>query len=124
MTISVADIRAAAAAFGDEIIPTPSVTVPALSALVGTDLALKLENLQHSGSFKARGAFNKLREVAAPGVIACSAGNHAQGVAYFAQRLGHSATIVMPQATPFTKIHIHRMICTNICCNCSFCNII
>lgn len=104
MTISVAHIRAAAAAFGDEIITTPSVIIPALSELVGTHLALKLENLQHSGSFKARGAFNKLREVTAAGVVACSAGNHAQGVAYFARRLGHSATIVMPEGTPFTKI--------------------
>ncbi len=104
MTITIADIRAAAAGFGGEIATTPSVEVPAITDLAGTRVVLKLENLQHSGSFKARGAHNKLRGVTAAGVIACSAGNHAQGVAYFAQRLGRAATIVMPQGTAFTKV--------------------
>jgi len=75
---------------------------------LGIDLYLKLENLQHTNSFKARGALNKLLtlndEQRKNGVIACSAGNHAQGVAYHANRLGIPATIVMPVGTPFNKV--------------------
>jgi threonine dehydratase len=78
-----------------------------LSRAAGIDLYLKLENLQHTGSFKVRGALNKLSSLPrdkAGGVVAHSAGNHAQGVAYFAGKLGFPATVVMPLDTPFTKI--------------------
>jgi threonine dehydratase len=71
-------------------------------------VVLKLENQQYTGSFKDRGAYNKLASLDGParaaGVIAMSAGNHAQGVAYHAQRLGIPATIVMPKGTPFNKV--------------------
>ncbi len=79
-----------------------------LSAIAGCDVWLKFENLQFTASFKERGALNKLLSLTeaerAAGVIAMSAGNHAQGVAYHAARLGIPATIVMPKGTPFTKI--------------------
>ncbi len=80
----------------------------ALNAALGLDIVLKLETLQRTGSFKERGALNRLAHLTAAerqtGVIAMSAGNHAQGVAYHAQRLGIPATIVMPEGTPFTKV--------------------
>ena len=89
-------------------IRTPIVHATRLSLQLGIDLYLKLENLQHTNAFKARGALAKLltleTEARARGVIACSAGNHAQGVAYHAQRLGIPATIVMPEGTPFNKV--------------------
>lgn len=79
-----------------------------LSAMTGAEIWLKFENLQYTASFKERGAFTKLRtldeEVRQRGVIAMSAGNHAQGVAYHARQLGIPVTIVMPQGTPFVKI--------------------
>ncbi|SEW47294.1 threonine dehydratase [Cognatiyoonia koreensis] len=87
---------------------TPTVYAARLSKQLGIDLYLKLENLQHTNAFKARGALAKLLTLTeaerAAGVIACSAGNHAQGVAYHAERLGIKATIVMPEGTPFNKI--------------------
>ena len=74
----------------------------------GAEIYLKLETLQRTGSFKERGALNKLLTLSPAqrraGVVAMSAGNHAQGVAYHARRLGIPATIVMPEGTPFTKI--------------------
>jgi threonine dehydratase len=83
-----------------------------LSRIAGCDVWLKFENLQFTASFKERGALNKLlsltAEQQAKGVIAMSAGNHAQGVAYHAERLGIPATIVMPAGTPFTKIQHTR----------------
>ncbi len=107
-TIDLAAIRDAAAAIHGQVIATPTLTIPRLNEHAGARLHLKLENFQHTGSFKARGAANKLRTLSpdarASGIVACSAGNHAQGVAYFAQRLGIPATIVMPIPTPFTKI--------------------
>jgi threonine dehydratase len=79
-----------------------------LSRLMGAEIHLKLENLQKTGSFKIRGALNKLNALASEerrrGVIAASAGNHAQGVARAAQKLGIRATIVMPEPTPITKV--------------------
>lgn len=79
-----------------------------LSQLCGCDMLLKMENLQMSGAFKERGALNRLmhlsEEEKARGVIAASAGNHAQGVAYHAQRMGMRATIVMPEGTPLVKV--------------------
>jgi threonine dehydratase len=107
MTITRKDIEAAAAVLQGSVVHTPTTFSPGLSRVAGTQLHLKLENLQHTGSFKVRGALNKLSSLArdkVSGVIACSAGNHGQGVAYFADKLGFPATIVMPQDTPFTKI--------------------
>lgn len=79
-----------------------------LSAITGAEVWVKFENLQFTASFKERGALNKLSQLSdqekRAGVIAISAGNHAQGVAYHAQRLGIPATIVMPETTPFTKV--------------------
>ncbi len=90
------------------IIRTPLVHAARLSLQLGFDLYLKLENLQQTNAFKARGALAKLLTLSdrarASGVIACSAGNHAQGVAYHANRLGIPATIVMPEGTPFNKV--------------------
>lgn len=87
---------------------TPCVRATRLSLRLGFDLFLKLENLQHTNSFKARGALAKLLTLSEAqrqkGVVACSAGNHAQGVAYHATRLGIQSTIIMPQGTPFNKI--------------------
>ncbi|HWK45717.1 MAG TPA: threonine ammonia-lyase [Stellaceae bacterium] len=101
-------IRRAAALIRDAVIRTPSVVAPALSTLCGAEIVLKLETLQRTGSFKERGALNKLAGLTEAerqrGVIAMSAGNHAQGVAYHATRLGIPATIVMPRGTPFTKV--------------------
>ena len=108
MPLSFADIEAARAAISDATLLTPTVPATRLSLQLGIDLHLKLENLQHTNAFKARGALAKLLsltpEQKAKGVIACSAGNHAQGVAYHAARLGIAATIVMPLGTPFNKI--------------------
>jgi len=107
MTITLADIEAAAAVLQGSVVRTPTTLSPGLSRVAGIDLYLKLENLQHTGSFKVRGALNKLSSLPrdkSAGVVACSAGNHAQGVAYFAGKLGFPATVVMPTDTPFTKI--------------------
>lgn len=108
MTVSFADIQTAHEAIKSATIRTPIVRAARLSLHLGIDLYLKLENLQHTNAFKARGALNKLltlnEEQRKNGVIACSAGNHAQGVAYHAERLGIPATIVMPIGTPFNKI--------------------
>jgi threonine dehydratase len=109
MTITIDDIRAAAATIAGQVVRTPAVPAPRLAEATGAAaVVLKLENLQYTGSFKDRGAFNKLKSLTAAeakdGVIAMSAGNHAQGVACFAQRLGIPATIVMPQGTPFNKV--------------------
>ncbi len=106
---ALADIRRAAELIRGQAIRTPLVAAPRLAGELGlASLHLKLENQQFTGSFKDRGAFVKLKslgvEAAARGVIAMSAGNHAQGVAYHARRLGIPATIVMPEGTPFTKV--------------------
>src|SRR5260221_6018278 len=103
-----AAIRRAAERLAGAVLRTPTVTAPALGAALKLEVALKLETLQRTGSFKERGALNKLLELtraqAKAGVIAASAGNHAQGLAYHAQRLGIPATIVMPAQTPFVKV--------------------
>ena len=108
MTVTLKDIQAAYEAIKDSTIRTPTVRAARLSVHLGIDLYLKLENLQYTNSFKARGALNKLltldEKQRKAGVIACSAGNHAQGLAYHAERLGIPATIVMPNRTPFNKI--------------------
>jgi threonine dehydratase len=108
LPITIADIRRAAASIGGAVLRAPTIAAPALSERAGAQICLKLESLQRTGSFKERGALNKLLSLDAgarrAGVIAVSSGNHAQGVAYHARRLGIPATIVMPEGTPFTKI--------------------
>jgi threonine dehydratase len=108
LPVNLEAVRHAAASIAGAICRTPVVAAPALSAFAGSEIYLKLETLHRTGSFKERGALAKLltlnvRERRA-GVIAMSAGNHAQGLAYHAQRLGVPATIVMPEGTPFIKI--------------------
>ena len=98
----------AAAAIRDDVVHTRSTPSRTLSAITGADVIVKFENDQFTGSFKDRGAANHLRSLPAhlrsQGVVAMSAGNHAQGVAYHAGRLGIPATIVMPTSAPFTKV--------------------
>jgi len=102
------DIRAAARAIQGQVERTPTRHSDTLSRIAGAGVHLKFENLQYTASFKERGALNKLlsltEEQKTRGVIAMSAGNHAQGVAYHAGRLGIPATIVMPEGTPFNKV--------------------
>jgi threonine dehydratase len=108
LPVTLAAVRDAAAAIAGAIAHSPVIASPALSELAGTEIHLKLETLHRTGSFKERGALAKLLTLNASqrraGVVAMSAGNHAQGVAYHALRLGVPATIVMPEGTPFTKI--------------------
>ena len=108
LPVTVAAVREAAAAISEAIDGTPLIEAPALSELAGTEIHLKLETLHRTGSFKERGALAKLLTLDASqrrsGVVAMSAGNHAQGVAYHARRLGIPAMIVMPEGTPFIKI--------------------
>jgi threonine dehydratase len=102
------DIRAAAKRIKGAIIQTPMLISRTLSEIIGAEVWLKFENLQFTGAFKERGALNKLLQLTdeerARGVIAASAGNHAQAVAYHAKRLGIPATIVMPATTPTIKV--------------------
>lgn len=102
------DVAVAAGRLGGEISRTPFLESRTLGRLMGCRLFLKFENLQFTASFKERGALNRLLTLSAGererGVVAMSAGNHAQGVAYHAQRLGIPATIVMPRGTPFVKV--------------------
>lgn len=101
-------IRAAASRIAGQVVETPCLESRTLGEILGCRVWLKFENLQYTASFKERGALNHLLqlapECAAAGVVAMSAGNHAQGVAYHARRLGIPVTIVMPLATPFVKI--------------------
>ncbi|HUJ88290.1 MAG TPA: threonine ammonia-lyase [Burkholderiales bacterium] len=105
---SIEDITAAAARIAGAIERTPLLHSRTLSQLTGAEVWLKFENLQFTGSFKERGALNKLLSLREDerrrGVIAMSAGNHAQGVAYHAARLGMRAVIVMPRGTPNSKV--------------------
>ncbi|SMF43680.1 threonine dehydratase [Tistlia consotensis] len=107
-TVTIDDIRRAAGEIAGQVVRTPTVEARRLGELIGCELWLKLENLQFTGSFKDRGSLVKLLSLTAAerkrGVIAMSAGNHAQGVAYHAGRLGIPATIVMPVFAPFTKV--------------------
>jgi threonine dehydratase len=106
--ISFADIEAARKRIADSVFLSPCAYSETLSRMTGTKLWLKLENLQMTGSFKERGACNKLTAMSAAdrarGVVCASAGNHAQGLAYHAQRLGIDATVVMPEAAPLVKV--------------------
>jgi threonine dehydratase len=112
MSITLADIEAARRTIAGQVLRTPMLPAPKLSALTGATVVVKYENLQVTNSFKERGALNKLAALTAAerslGVIAMSAGNHAQAVAYHAARLGIPATIVMPLTTPFVKIDATR----------------
>ncbi|PVB63270.1 threonine ammonia-lyase [Labrenzia sp. 011] len=111
-TVTFEDIRQAAGLIRGAVLETPCLPAPRLSQLTGADVFVKYENMQVTGAFKERGALVKLasltEEEKARGVIAVSAGNHAQGVAYHAGRLGIPATIVMPVLTPFVKISATR----------------
>lgn len=106
------DITAAAQRLHGHLLQTPCVASQTLSDITGAQVFLKFENLQFTASFKERGACNKLAQLtpeqSARGVIAMSAGNHAQGVAYHAQRLGLRAVIVMPRFTPGVKVERTR----------------
>lgn len=108
MTVTPEDVKAAARRLSGRLAVTPAEASPRLSELAGCSVFLKLENQHHTGSFKERGALNKLLCLEpgerTAGVIAMSAGNHAQAVACHAQALGIRATIVMPAWTPFTKV--------------------
>ena len=118
MAVTADQIRDTAVRLDGQIIRTPMLEAPMLSRNLGCDLFLKLECLQHTSSFKARGALNamlglndKQRQL---GVIAMSAGNHAQAVAYHAEHMGIPATIVMPAQTPFAKVARTRAFGTKV----------
>jgi threonine dehydratase len=102
------DIRAAAKRIEGAVVRTPMLVSRTLSEAIGAEVWLKFENLQFTAAYKERGALNKLLQLSpeerARGVIAASAGNHAQAVAYHAKRLGIPATIVMPESTPTVKV--------------------
>ena len=106
--VPLAAIRAGAEKLRGAIVRTPAVEAPKLSALTGAQIFVKYETMQATGSFKERGALLKLLSLDEParkrGIIAISAGNHAQAVAYHAARLGIPATVVMPEGTPFNKV--------------------
>ncbi|HST01449.1 MAG TPA: threonine ammonia-lyase [Usitatibacter sp.] len=111
--VTLDDIRAAAKVIEGQVVETPFLESRTLSEITGANIFLKFENHQFTASFKERGALNKLTSLDAAqrgkGVIACSAGNHAQGVAHHAARLGIPAVIVMPRYTPFVKVeHTQR----------------
>ena len=108
LPVSIADIRAAHDRIRDSIVRTPTLVSRTLSDMTGATVYLKFENLQFTAAYKERGALNTLLQLSeaarAKGVIAASAGNHAQGLAYHANRLGVPSTIVMPRNTPTVKV--------------------
>ena len=108
LDVELEEIRAAAARLAPHVRETPTVYSYTFSEATGADVHLKLENLQRTGSFKVRGALNKIlllpEEARARGLVAASAGNHAQGVALAAQLAGCASTIVMPTSTAITKV--------------------
>ena len=108
LPVSIADVHAAHARIRDAIVRTPTLISKTLSEMTGANVFLKFENLQFTAAYKERGALNTLLQLSpearAKGVIAASAGNHAQGLAYHANRLGIPATIVMPRTTPTVKV--------------------
>lgn len=109
MQVTAQDVASASLAIKNHVQRTPTIAAPRLGEALGCRLFLKLENMQYTGSFKDRGSCLKLQRLAQSpeppaGVVAASAGNHAQGVAFHARRLGLPATIVMPQTTPFSKV--------------------
>jgi threonine dehydratase len=112
MTLTLADIQAAAARIAGHVERTPCRRSRTLSEITGAEVWVKFENQQFTASYKERGALNRLTLLTADerrrGVIAASAGNHAQGLAYHGERLGIPVTIVMPQGTPFVKVQQTR----------------
>ena len=111
-SLTLAEVEAAAQRLRGEVVDTPCLHSRTLSAIAGCEVALKFENHQFTASFKERGALNKMAQLSAAerdsGVLAVSAGNHAQGVAYHAQRMGVPATIVMPRFAPAVKVENTR----------------
>jgi threonine dehydratase len=112
MPVTFQDIEKARTTLEGNVVRTPLIRAAKLSDITGADIFVKFENLQVTSSFKDRGAYNKMSSLTAAekarGVIAMSAGNHAQAVAYHAKRLAIPATIVMPETTPSTKIERTR----------------
>src|SRR5579862_3073038 len=110
LPVTPADITAAGATIKDSVLVTECSESRTLGEICGCRIWLKFENLQFTSTFKERGALNRLKALSADerrrGVIAMSAGNHAQGVAYHAKRLGIPATIVMPIGTPMAEVVI------------------
>ena len=110
--VTAADIAAAATRLRGEVIETPCLASRTIAAIAGCEVFLKFENLQFTASFKERGALNKMAQLTpterASGVLAVSAGNHAQAVAYHAQRMGLKATIVMPRFASSVKVENTR----------------
>jgi len=108
LPVTRADVDAAASAIAGQVLRTPTTVSRTLSEITGADVSIKFENLQFTASYKERGALNKLLSLddaeRAAGVVACSAGNFAQAVAYHARRLGIRATVVMPTNTPNNKV--------------------
>lgn len=106
--LTLADVRAAAERISGHVVRTPTMHSRTLSAIAGADIWLKFENLQFTAAYKERGALNALlqltEEQRSRGVIAASAGNHAQGLSYHGTRLGLPVTIVMPRTTPTVKV--------------------
>jgi len=114
LPVTAADVRAAASRIAGGVIRTPTTISRTLSEITGADVVIKFENLQFTGSYKERGALNKLLSLSpeqrAAGVVAMSAGNFAQAVAYHATRLGIASTIVMPTVTPNIKAERTRVL--------------
>ncbi len=108
LPVDIADVHAAHDRIRASIVRTPTLISRTLSQMTGATVYLKFENLQFTAAYKERGALNTLLQLSdeakAKGVIAASAGNHAQGLAYHANRLGVPATIVMPTNTPTVKV--------------------
>jgi threonine dehydratase len=112
-TLTLRDVQAAAQQIAGQVLATPCLESRTLGQILDARVFLKFENLQFTASFKERGALNKLARLMASGqpvrgVIAASAGNHAQGLAHHAQRLGLRAVIVMPELTPAVKVERTR----------------
>jgi len=107
--VTLETIKTASKHITDVVVKTPFSYAPILSKISGTEVYLKKENLQVTGAFKIRGAFNKIASLSPReregGVVAASAGNHAQGVALSAQHFNVDATIIMPESTPLTKVN-------------------
>src|SRR4028119_2525868 len=112
MSVKLSDIQAARTMLQDIIVPIPIVSDPKLSAKLDANVYLKAECLQRGGSFKVRGAYNKIsrltKEEKKRGVVAPSAGNHAQGVALAAKLNGTKAVIAMPEFAPLTQVTATR----------------
>lgn len=117
MTVTLADVRAAHARIADQLVRTPCVQSRTLSLQLGCELYIKFENQQFTASFKERGALNSLlvnAQAVSGGVVAMSAGNHAQALAYHGTRCGIPTTIVMPRITPNAKVEATRLLGANV----------